>query len=178
MNIPEIDWYERIPDAREFTQIGDKFMVNVGDFVIAEVTRVEVWGVFLVSDSCELFMNIPEIDWYERIPDAREFTQIGDKFYVKVLAFNPKKNQFGVSAKEARSDLNPWSRTGTLEIGKIFSVKVTKSVEYGAFVSLFPGIECLVKLEDGGRGLHVGERVAVVVIETELERKKVCLRVI
>jgi ribosomal protein S1 len=72
----------------------------VGRKVVARVTRVEAYGVYLECDGNELIVLIPDVS-HERVPDLRAKYQLGDKVTVRVLSYIEDRKLFKATIKDA-----------------------------------------------------------------------------
>ncbi|WP_444995510.1 S1 RNA-binding domain-containing protein [Aliikangiella sp. IMCC44359] len=145
--------------------------MKVGEIVRAKVDQVEKWGVYLSTPEGRIFIQILELDWVKKIPDPREFTNIGEEFDVLILAVDERRQAFSGSIKQAKPELDPFKTDGRYEPGSIHSGIVRLNTEYGTFVEIAPGLEALIYNESGGN-LEIGSVQKVKVILYDLSRRR------
>ena len=150
--------------------------MEVDEIVKATVERVERWGVYLNCDSTEIFVQIPELNWVQRIPDATEFTVVGEEFEVKILNIDKERGLCSGSFKQAHPELDPYKTDGSYEIGSFHEGAAVLNTDYGSFIEIAPGLEALIYSESAGN-LIIGKTYKVIVssYEADLRRMKVKL---
>ena len=146
--------------------------MEIGEIVKAKVDQVEQYGVFLSNKSGRIFIQIPELDWVRRTPDAREFTEIGVEFEVLVLAYDDRRKLHSGSIKKAHPELDPYKVGPLYKVGTTHSSTVVLNTEYGTFVETVPGLEALIYNESGGT-LKIGSTVQVKVVLYDLSKRRV-----
>jgi ribosomal protein S1 len=72
----------------------------VGDLIEADVTRVEVYGVYLKFRDEEIVVLIPDVS-HERVSDLRSRYTVGDRIRVRILEYVPERSLFKASIKDA-----------------------------------------------------------------------------
>jgi ribosomal protein S1 len=144
--------------------------MKVGEIVNAKVDQVEQYGVYVSYCSDRLFIQIPELDWVRRIPDAREFTCVGDVYDVLVLAVDERRKLYSGSIKQAHPELDPYKKDGTYDIGTIHQGKAVLNTEYGTFVEIVPGLEALIYDKNGGN-IEIGSKVSIKVLIYDIVKR-------
>ncbi|HHX76723.1 MAG TPA: 30S ribosomal protein S1, partial [Firmicutes bacterium] len=118
--------------------------IKEGDIISGEVKRLTDFGAFVDVGGIDGLVHISEISW-KRIGHPREVLSVGEEVSVKVLEVIPEKERIGLSIRQARPD--PWSLVATkCAVGDIMQGTVTRIVNFGAFVEIFPGVEGLVHI--------------------------------
>lgn len=143
--------------------------MNIGQIVQARVDQVEQYGVFASNDEGRLFIQIPELDWVRRIPDAKQFASVGDEFEILVLGFNENRNQFLGSIKQAHPELDPFRDKHLYEVGTTHQSKVVLNTAYGTFVEIAPGVQGLIRKQNDNE-LATGTQLTVHVTFFDIER--------
>jgi small subunit ribosomal protein S1 len=86
-------------------------------------------------------LHVSEMGW-SRVSDTSQMVKPGDEITVKVLRVDEDKQKISLGLKQLTAD--PWSRVAaTYEVGQVRTGRVTRVVEFGAFVELEPGVEGL-----------------------------------
>ena len=155
--------------------------VHEGDVLEGEVSSITTFGVFVNLGVVEGLVHITELAW-QRNAKAKDLVAKGDKVTVKVIGIDREKNRISLSIRQTLSD--PWDTVaerwtkGTQTEGT-----VTNMTDFGAFVELEPGVEGLIHIGDLSWSrikhpkevLKKGQKVEVVVLDVDLERKRISL---
>ncbi|MBI3660352.1 30S ribosomal protein S1 [Candidatus Acetothermia bacterium] len=118
-----------------------------GQKFTGEVVSLTDFGAFVrLEDDVEGLVHISELSWgFPTHP--KEIVHVGQKVEVVVLDVNETDRRVSLSMRRAQPD--PWEKIEEkYPEGKLVKGKVTKLVEFGAFIELEPGVEAL---------LHVSE---------------------
>ncbi|QER41199.1 S1 RNA-binding domain-containing protein [Thermodesulfobacterium sp. TA1] len=127
------------------------------------------------------FLPDKELSWF-RISDPDGFLKKGDKIKVKVLSFEPKKEQIKVSIKALEPD--PWEGIEKrYQEGQRVKGKVVGVFDFGAFLELEPGVEGLIPRSEIGWNknlkpkeiLGLGDLVEAVILEMKPSERKMVL---
>ena len=112
------------------------------------------------------------------------FIKVGDKVKVKVLEVDRDRERISLSIRQTAED--PWEAFAqTTDVGSDVDGKVTKTVPFGAFVSVGEGVEGLVHVseiamhhvESPELELSLGQEVKVKVTEIDADRRRVSLSI-
>lgn len=117
----------------------------VGAVLTGRVASVREFGAFIdLGGGVQGLLHVSEMGW-SRIADPSMVMQPGDEITVKVLQIDDAKGKISLGLKQLMAD--PWSQVAaTYEVGQVFSGRVTRVTEFGAFVELEPGVEGLAHL--------------------------------
>jgi ribosomal protein S1 len=86
-------------------------------------------------------LHVSEMGW-SRVSDTSLVVTPGEEITVKVLRVDDDRQKISLGLKQLTAD--PWSTVhATYEIGQVRSGRITRLVEFGAFVELEPGVEGL-----------------------------------
>lgn len=138
-------------------------------------------GAFVDIGGIDAFLPISEITW-SKIKNPLRLLKEGDKVQVKVIKFDKETEKVTVSLKALSED--PWKNIDKkYEPGDKVTGKVTKIMDYGAFVELEEGVEGLLHVSDlsWARVRHpkdivkVGDIVELAVISVDPAQKKISL---
>jgi small subunit ribosomal protein S1 len=113
-----------------------------GVILTGRVASVRDFGAFVdLGGGVEGLLHVSEMGW-SRVSDVSALVKPGDEITVSVLRVDEDKQKISLGMKQLTPD--PWSRIEEkYAVGKIASGRVTRIVEFGAFVELEPGIEAL-----------------------------------
>jgi len=156
--------------------------LQVGDVVKGKVTSLTDYGAFVDIGGMDGLIHKDNIS-YARVNHPKEKLRKGDEVEAKVLEMDPEHKRISLGIKQRFPD--PWVDIGKkYPVGKKLIAKVTKIVNFGAFIELEEGVEGLLHISDltwEGKTnsveefVAVGERLWVQVIELNPEEKKIKL---
>ncbi|HIJ55220.1 MAG TPA: 30S ribosomal protein S1 [Deltaproteobacteria bacterium] len=175
-------------EQREAQQAYLKDLV-LESIVEGKVTRLMPYGAFVeLTPGLEGMVHISELSW-SRLQKPDEAVKPGDTVRVKVLGMEPGKKEgqlkISLSAKQATGD--PWDTLGdTIHNGDRIKGKVTRCMEFGAFVEVSTGIEGLVHVSEMSyvKRVHhpedivtAGDTVWVLVKEVDAVNRRISLSI-
>lgn len=157
--------------------------VSVNEVLKVTVLEVLDFGLVVKTDEdVKGFIHISEIDW-KKTTDLKELFKAGDVVEAKVIEIDTAKRNLKLSIKELSK--NPWETlVENYSVGSEVTGKVTRIVNYGAFVEILPGVEGLVHSSDFSwvkkkvnvnSFVKVGDEVKVVITELNKEAKRLKL---
>lgn len=157
-----------------------------GDEREAVVRRLEGFGAFVDLGGVDGLVHVSEIR-HERTNHPKEAVKVGDKVKVKVLKIETGKDgkpRIALSMKAATPD--PWAGIETrFQAGQRLTGTVVRLTEFGAFVSLAPGIDGLVHVSEAAThriatvkdALKKNQQVEVLVLAVDPEKRRIALSV-
>ena len=106
------------------------------------VASVRDFGAFVdLGGGVQGLVHISEMGW-SRVADASQVVKPGDEVTVKVLRVDAEMKKISLGLKQLTED--PWtSAAHTFAVGQVFTGRVTRVEEFGAFIEIEPGIEAL-----------------------------------
>jgi small subunit ribosomal protein S1 len=154
-----------------------------GDIRPGVVSSVVNFGAFVDLGGMDGLVHVSELSW-RHVNHPGEIVTVGDQVKVKVLEVDYGRERISLSIRQTAED--PWEMfaRGT-EVGSVVPGKVTKTVPFGAFVSVGEGVEGLVHVseiamhhvESPELELSLGQEVSVKVTEIDAERRRVSLSI-
>jgi small subunit ribosomal protein S1 len=147
----------------------------------ARVANVVKFGVFVDLEGVDGLVHLSELDW-ERVKHPSELFKVGDGIDVQILDIDVEKERVSLSRKALLP--NPWMIFSEAHHpGETLRGKVTRVMDFGAFVELTPGIVGLVHATEVGYSaggdpqqvVKAGENVLVRILEIDAERERVSL---
>ncbi|MCA9979682.1 MAG: S1 RNA-binding domain-containing protein [Anaerolineales bacterium] len=162
---------------------GERFEeLEAGQVLNGRVSSLRDFGAFVdIGDGVEGLVHVSELAWY-RIEHPREVTKVGEEMEVYILNVDAEKQRVSLSRKRLLAD--PWSQVDEkYEVGQLVEGRVTRLVNYGAFVELEPGIEGLLHssklarndVGDPSEIVREGEKHLLRVISVDSERQRIGL---
>ncbi len=147
------------------------------------VSSVVNFGAFVDLGGMDGLVHVSELSW-EHVSHPGEVVSVGDEIEVKVLEVDRERERISLSVRQTRED--PWeSFVRSNEVGGVVDGKVTKTVPFGAFVSVTDGVEGLVHVseiathhvERPEMELSVGQQVDVKITEIDTDRRRISLSI-
>jgi small subunit ribosomal protein S1 len=144
-----------------------KDVLDVGQVVTGEVTSIRDFGAFVDIGGVEGLLPISEMS-YTRIKDVRSILEEGQKVEVSILKLDWEHDRFSFSLKDTLDD--PWETIDSLLIeGSCVTGVVARITDFGAFVTVAPGIDGLLHISNLGAGRRINHPREVVADGEELE---------
>jgi small subunit ribosomal protein S1 len=145
------------------------------------VSGLRDFGAFVDLGGADGLIHISELAWH-RVKHPSEVLKVGDEVEVYILRLDTEGKRIGLSLK--RMQKNPWSRAEEMyHVGQLVEGTVSRVAQFGAFVSLDPGIEALLHgsqladppPNDPSLVVHEGQRLMLRVISIEPDRQRLGL---
>jgi small subunit ribosomal protein S1 len=172
--------------AEERGKLRDETLTQIQEGMIVKgiVKNITDYGAFIDLGGVDGLLHITDMSW-GRVKHPTNILNVGDEIDVKILKYDASKERVSLGLKQVQP--NPWETAshkytpGTKVSGEIVSVK-----DYGVFVELSDGIEGLIhisemswtnKLKQPGKNFNIGEKLEAVVLEVDIENKRISLGV-
>ena len=145
------------------------------------VSGLRDFGAFVDLGGADGLIHISELAWH-RVKHPNEILKVGDEVDVYILRLDSEGKRIGLSLK--RLQKNPWAQAEEMyHVGQLVEGNVSRVAQFGAFVSLEPGIEALLHASqiadpmptDPSEFVHEGERLLMRVISIEPDRQRLGL---
>ncbi len=157
--------------------------IKEGDVINGVIKRLTDFGAFVDVGNIDGLVHISEVSW-QRVGHPRDVLKVGEEVPVKVLEVIPERERISLSIRQAQPD--PWTvAEQEFQAEDIVKGRVTRVVNFGAFVELLPGVEGLVHISQmadfhvkhPSEILQEGEEVEVKVIDANVEAKRISLSI-
>lgn len=149
----------------------------------ARVVKLMDFGAFAeLEPGIEGLIPISEMTWAGRINHPSDVVKAGDMVEVSVLNLDMEKKRMSLSIKQKQG--NPWTNvTEKFVVDNIYNGTVARITDFGAFVTLEPGIDGLVHISElsdkrVNRVADVvkqGQQVDVKVLDVDEESQRISL---
>jgi ribosomal protein S1 len=155
--------------------------LEAGSIVKGKVSSIKNFGVFIDLGGVEGLIHISELSWC-RVSNTEEVLKIGQTVDVFILGVDKNERKVSLGYKQLFPD--PWVNVDDVyKVGDIVNGKVSRVVNFGAFIELDGGLEGLVHVsevdaenaEDIESNLIVGEPVKVKILRISPDEKKIGL---
>ena len=110
------------------------------------VRSVKDFGAFVDIGGVDGLLHVGEMSW-ARLADPSGFLKVGQEVDVKILKIDQEKKKLSLGLKQLTP--SPWDLIETkYERGQTLTGKVTRLMDFGAFVELEPGVEGLIHISE------------------------------
>ncbi len=151
-----------------------------GAEVQGTITSIRDFGAFADIGGIDGLIPISEIAW-GRVENINDLLSVGQQVTLAVLKLDWDQDRITLSLRAAQPD--PWEQLD-LTKGACLQGSVARLVDFGAFVTLRPGIDGLLHISKLGKGrrlnhprevLEPGQLVEVCIEEIDCDRKRIAL---
>jgi small subunit ribosomal protein S1 len=173
-------WLEEAQQEERQAFLDELAPGEIRDGVVSSVVN---FGAFVDLGGMDGLVHVSELSW-QHVSHPSEMVSVGDKVTVKVLEVDLDRERISLSIRQTRDD--PWeSFSGSHGVGDVVDGKVTKTVPFGAFVSVSDGVEGLVHVseiamhhvESPELELSVDQDVKVKITEVDTDRRRISLSI-
>ncbi|MEX0698109.1 MAG: 30S ribosomal protein S1 [Acidimicrobiia bacterium] len=147
------------------------------------ISSVVNFGAFVDLGGMDGLVHVSEMSW-QHISHPSEMVKVGDKVTIRVLEVDRERERISLSIRQTLED--PWEVfSRDTNVADVVDGVVTKTVPFGAFVSVSDGVEGLVhvseiaihRVESPELELSIGQKVRVKVTEKDDERRRISLSI-
>lgn len=148
------------------------------------VRSIKSFGAFVEFGGVDGLIHVGDMAW-SRVSDPSGLLKVGDEVEVKVLKVDRVTNKVGLGLKQLMP--SPWDRVEEkYHRGQIVPGKVTRLMDFGAFVEIEPGIEGLIHISELSptrvrRVMDIvkpDQEVEVRIVKIDADDKKIALSLI
>lgn len=153
-----------------------------GQSIEGTVSAIRPFGLFVDIGGIDGLVPISEVGW-SRVENLEDTYHVGQQVKAVIKGLDWDNDRISLSIKETLDD--PWeSAVKSLGEGKICVGRVSRLAQFGAFVSLAPGVDGLIHISKLGRGRRInhpreaveeGQDIEVVIESIDLEEKRISL---
>ena len=156
----------------------------IGDKVKGKVVVIADYGAFIeVAEGVEGLIHVSEMSWSTHLRSAQDFVKVGDVVEAVILTLDRDDRKMSLGIKQLTPD--PWTDiTSKYPVGSKHVGIVRNFTNFGIFVELEEGIDGLIyisdlswtkKIKHPSEFVNVGEKLDVVVLELDVEGRKLSL---
>ena len=159
--------------------------LEVGQTVKGVITSLRDFGAFIDIGGIEGLIPVSEIGW-GRVEDIHGVLSEGQEVEAAIMKLDWDNDRFSFSLKDTLPD--PWdSATSKYYEGSIHTGQIARLTDFGAFVTLEPGIDGLVHISKLGAGRRInhprevveqGQSLEVKVEGLDLDKRRISLATI
>jgi (E)-4-hydroxy-3-methyl-but-2-enyl pyrophosphate reductase len=154
-----------------------------GQKIQGKIKKLTDFGAFVDVGGVDGLLHVADISW-NKVKHPSDILQEGQEIEVVVLNTDPKKRRISLGLKQLQQ--RPWDLASEKYlVGSTIKGKVVRITEFGAFISLEPGIDGLVhisqvahrRIERVEDELKLGEEVEAKVMEVKSGERKISLSI-
>jgi small subunit ribosomal protein S1 len=161
----------RIIVAKEQQAQRDAMMQSIreGQIVKGKIISLQKFGAFVDIGGLHGLLPMSEIGW-GRTEDIHDALKVGEEVEVAILKIDREKDRISLSLKQMLVD--PWEKveSGYPE-GSVHTGKVSRLTNFGAFITLEPGVDGLLHISRLGAGKRINHASEILKQGQELEVK-------
>ena len=153
-----------------------------GDTISGVVSSIRDFGAFVDLGGVDGLIPISEIGW-SRVENVGEYFTVGQTVQAVIKSLDWEKDRISLSYKETQED--PWEKAvSTFVEGTSHQGTVSRLAQFGAFVTLAPGVDGLIHISKlgGGRRIHhprevleEGQQVEVIIESMDKGERRIGL---
>ncbi len=122
-----------------------------GELAIGQVREGTVrslrdFGAFVDIGGVDGMLHVSQLSW-DRIKHPSDVLEVGQKIKVKIQKIDPESHKISLAFRDLAE--NPWDTVSSkYQVGMGVQGKVSRIMDFGAFVKLEPGIEGMVHISE------------------------------
>ena len=153
----------------------------VGQIREGTVRSVQQYGAFVDLGGVDGLLHVSAMS-HTRVSDPKKFVKEGDKVQVMILGVDHEKKRVSLGLKQLSKD--PWEMVESeFPVGTRVKGIVKRTVDFGAFVELKPGVEGLVhvsqiatkRINKPSDVVKEGQEIEAKVLSIDMDKKRISL---
>jgi small subunit ribosomal protein S1 len=168
---------------RERNEQREKILAELAPGQLREgiVRSMKDFGAFVDLGGVDGLIHVSQLSW-DRVNHPSEVLEVGQKIKVRIEKFDKDTGKVSLSYREVGD--NPWNSVASkYYVGANVSGKVSRIMDFGAFVKLEPGVEGLIHISELAHGrvfrasdiVSEGQDVNVKVLSVDVEKQRISL---
>jgi predicted RNA-binding protein with RPS1 domain len=168
---------------RDRNELREKMLAELAPGQIREgvVRSLKDFGAFVDLGGVDGLVHVSQLSW-DRVKHPSEVLEVGQKVKVRVEKFDKNTGKVSLSYREVGE--NPWQRAASKYIVTSRATgTVSRTMDFGAFVKLEPGIEGLIHISELSHGrvfrvsdiVSEGQEVEVKILSVDAEKQRISL---
>ena len=172
-----------IEEERQKQMAELKKTIKEGQTVTGTVLQIRDFGAFVDIGGIQALLPVSEIS-RTRVNDINKVLEVGQEVEASILKLDWQNERFSISMKALEQD--PWDLASEkYTAGSTHKGKVARIMDFGAFITLEPGMDGLIHVSDmkfesrdnNPSDLYEsGEEVEVVINSIDSEKKRISLK--
>lgn len=168
---------------RERNEQREKLMTELAPGQLREgiVRSLKDFGAFVDLGGADGLIHISQLSW-DRVKHPSEVLEVGQKVKVRIEKIDKDTGKIGLSYREVGA--SPWQNVESkYAVGNRAKGTVSRTMDFGAFVKLEPGVEGLIHISELGHGrvfrasdvVSEGQEVEVKILSVDAENQRISL---
>jgi small subunit ribosomal protein S1 len=168
---------------REKQAAREQVMSELAEGQIREgtVTSIQDFGAFVDIGGVDGLVHISQLSW-QRVKHPSEVLSVGQKVRVLVRRIDAETGKIGLAMRDLVE--SPWMTVNArLPVSSVIRGRVTKVMDFGAFVEVEPGIEGLVHISELSHGrvfrvrdiVQEGDTIEAKILSVDPEQQRISL---
>ena len=142
-------------------------VLEEGQTIEGSISSIRPFGLFVDIGGIDGLVPISEVGW-SRVDNLEETYQTGQQVQAVIKGLDWENDRINLSIKETLED--PWdAAVKNLSEGKVYVGTIARLAQFGAFVTLAPGVDGLVHISKLGAGRRINHPKEVVEAGQNLE---------
>ena len=155
--------------------------LEVGQTREGIVRTIRDFGAFVDLGGIDGLIHVSQMSW-ERVKHPSEVLTVGQKVKVKIQKIDPETHKIGLAYRDLFE--SPWTNVASkYPVTSKVTGKVSKIMDFGAFVKLEPGVEGLVHISElshkrvfkATEVVQEGQEVEAKVLSVDVENQRISL---
>jgi small subunit ribosomal protein S1 len=155
--------------------------LEVGQMAEGVVSRITDFGAFVDLGGMDGLVHVSDMS-HSRVEKPQDFVEVGQTLQVKILKFDQAKNRISLGIKQTQPD--PWEALSEqFKVGQEIDGKVTRTMDFGAFVEILPGVEGLLPISELSWAkvrrtedvVNQGDNIRVVLMQVDPGKRRMTL---
>lgn len=155
--------------------------IEEGQVRTGTVRSIKEFGAFVDIGGVDGLVHVSDVSW-TRGANAKDFFKVGQELQVKILKIDRELGKVSLGMKQLLP--SPWDDIHErYDVGDLAKGKVTRIMDFGAFVELEPGLEGLIHISEISRQrvnrvkdhLQEGQDVDVKILKIDTSARKIAL---
>ena len=156
-----------------------------GSKITGKVRNMTSYGAFVeIENDIDGMIHVSDMSWTRKINNPNEVLKVGDEVEAIILDIDPQQQRISLGLKQAEND--PWSNIEEFyKIGDVVKGKVTKIINFGAFIELSQKIDGLVHISQISKDrvdkvrdkLALGQEIEARVIKIDKDVRRIGLSI-
>ncbi len=159
-------------------------VLEVGQTRNATIVKIESFGAFADIGGIDGLIHVSDLS-HDRVKNPADVVKVGMEVVVKILRIDLSGDRPKLSLGLKQLAAEPVHPVSLMEVGGTVTGRVTKLMEFGAFVELAPGIEGLVHISEISHDriptpdavLRRDEVVTCKILSIDHERRRISLSI-
>lgn len=157
-------------------------VLEEGQSIEGTISAIRSFGLFVDIGGIDGLVPISEVGW-SRVENLEDTYSVGQQVQAVVKGLDWENDRISLSIKETLED--PWeAAVKDLSEGKVYVGNVARLAQFGAFVTLAPGVDGLVHISKLGGGrrinhpkevLEAGQNLEVIIEAIDPANKRISL---